>query len=82
MIIKNIKLINFRNHLTYSLNCDSNITLIIGDNGFGKTSILEAIYILATGKSFRAPDSDIINRDSDFYRLELEYENGEKITTT
>lgn len=82
MIIKNIKLINFRNHLTYSLNCDSNITLIIGDNGFGKTSILEAIYILATGKSFRAPDSDIINRDSDFYRIELEYENGEKITTT
>ena len=82
MIIKSIRLTNFRNHLSYSLDCNKDITLIIGDNGFGKTSILEAIYILTRGKSFRATDPEIINRGSDFYRIELEYENGEKITAT
>ena len=82
MIIKSIKLVNFRNHQEYFLDCHKDTTLIIGDNGFGKTSILEAIYILTRGKSFRATDAEIINRDSDFYRIELEYQNGEIITAT
>lgn len=82
MIIKKIKLVNFRNHSTFTLDCDPDITLIIGNNGFGKTSILEAIYISTRGKSFRATDSEIINLGSDFYRIELEYQNGEKIIVT
>ena len=82
MIIKSIKLINFRNHHEYFLDCHNNTTLIIGNNGFGKTSILEAIYILTRGKSFRATDSEILNRKSDYYRIELEYYNGEKVTAT
>ena len=43
---------------------------------------MEAIYILTRGKSFRATDSEIINHQSDFYRIELEYQNGEKIIAT
>ena len=82
MIINNIKLTNFRNHSSYSLNCNRNITLIIGNNGFGKTSILEAIYILMRGKSFRATDPEIIKHESDFYRIELEYDNGETIAAS
>ena len=82
MIIKNITLTNFRNHRQYHLKCESNTSLILGENGWGKTSILEAIYILTRGKSFRATDPEIINRDSDFYRIELEYTNGEKSTAT
>ena len=73
MIIKDIKLTNFRNHKNYNLECKPNITLILGSNGFGKTSILEAIYILTRGKSFRATDPEILNRGSNFYRIELEY---------
>lgn len=82
MIIKNIKLVNFRNRQEYSLNFNDNITLILGDNGFGKTSILEAIYILTRGKSFRATDAEILNRGSSFYRIELEYQNGETISAS
>ncbi len=77
MIIKSIKLFNFRNHAKYELICDNNTSLIIGENGSGKTSVLEAIYILTNGKSFRATDPEIIKRDADFYRAELEYINGE-----
>ena len=73
MIIKSIKLFNFRNHTEYSLNCQDETSLILGENGSGKTSVLEAIYILTRGKSFRATDPEII---------ELEYINGETHTAT
>ena len=82
MFIKSISLTNFRNHDHYFLNCNPTTTLILGENGCGKTSVLEAIYILTQGKSFRATDPDIIKRDTDFYRIELEYDTGEKIVAT
>ncbi|MBR3176090.1 DNA replication and repair protein RecF [Candidatus Saccharibacteria bacterium] len=82
MIIKSIKLINFRNHTEYYLECLDNTSLILGANGCGKTSVLEAIYILTRGKSFRATDPDIVKKGSTFYRIELEYQNGEKNIVT
>ena len=82
MLIKSISLTNFRNHSTYHLDCNKDTTLILGENGCGKTSVLEAIYILTRGKSFRATDPDILKRGEGFYRIELEYDNGEKIIAT
>ncbi len=80
MLIKSISLNNFRNHAKYHLDCKPTTTLILGENGCGKTSVLEAIYILTQGKSFRATDPDIIKRNTDFYRIELGYDTGEKTT--
>lgn len=82
MIIKSIKLVNFRNHSEYILECNDDTSLILGENGSGKTSVLEAIYILTRGKSFRATDQEIIKNNTDFYRIELEYSNGEKNIAT
>jgi DNA replication and repair protein RecF len=46
------------------------INIVYGDNGSGKTSLLEAIQILATGKSFRTPHiRSIIHHDSDYLRV-------------
>lgn len=77
MIIKSIKLFNFRNHSEYTLLCKDETSLILGENGSGKTSVLEAIYILTRGKSFRATDPEIIKRGEPFYRIEIEFTNGE-----
>ena len=82
MIIKSVKLTNFRNHRTYLLECKNNTSLILGANGCGKTSVLEAIYILTRGKSFRATDSDILKRGEDFYRIELQYQSGKTTIAT
>ena len=82
MIIKTISLTNFRNHENFKLNCKPTTTLILGENGCGKTSVLEAIYILTQGKSFRATDQDIIKRNTDFYRIELIFDNESKIIAT
>ena len=82
MIVKNIKLTNFRNHTKYVLNCEDMTSLIIGENGSGKTSVLEAIYIATRGKSFRATDQDILKRGKQYYRIELNYSSGEDIIVT
>jgi DNA replication and repair protein RecF len=54
MYLKNLKLVNFRNFKKNKFEFSGRITTIVGDNTTGKTNILEAIYLLASGKSFKA----------------------------
>ncbi|MBQ3445511.1 DNA replication and repair protein RecF [Candidatus Saccharibacteria bacterium] len=82
MLIQDINLTNFRNHSAYHLSCHPDTTLILGANGYGKTSVLEAIYILTRGKSFRATDPDILKRGAPFYRIEITYDTGESTIAT
>ena len=78
-IIKTIRLNNFRCHKDYRLDCNKGTTLILGENGCGKTSVLEAIYIALMGKSFRATDKDILMRGEEFYKIEVARSDGEAI---
>lgn len=70
-----LQLENFRNRSSYSLSLppDCACTVISGDNGRGKTNILEAIYMLSIGRSFRTnnPD-DLITWDGEYFRLQAE----------
>ena len=79
LIIRNIKLENFRCHKNHQKRFARSTTKILGPNGCGKTSVLEAVYITMRGKSFRAVDREIINYDQNYYRIELEYSDGRKI---
>lgn len=54
MIIKNLTLQNFRNYTKDSFSFSPHTTIIIGPNAIGKTNLIESIFLLATGKSFRA----------------------------
>lgn len=80
MIIKTIKLSNFRCHKLHRVDFKPDTTLIIGENGCGKTSVLEAIYEALQGKSFRAVDREIIKHGEEFYRLEVEFFDGSLVT--
>ena len=51
--IKSLKLINFRSHSNFSLILSGKPLAIIGDNGAGKTNILEAISLLSPGRGMR-----------------------------
>lgn len=53
-MIKRLVLQTFRNYSKKSFEFGPGTTLLVGPNAVGKTNILEAIYSLATGKSFRA----------------------------
>lgn len=54
MRFSHLALHNFRNYPKFKLNFDREITVIVGDNGSGKTALIEAIYLLSHGFSFRA----------------------------
>jgi len=66
MRLNNLQLINFRNYDNLHLNFKRNINLLVGKNGQGKTNIVEAIYMLSFGKSFRTnKDKEIIKFGSE-----------------
>ncbi len=58
MILNRILLQNFRNYESADFSFDPGITYIIGPNTAGKSNIIEAIYLLSYGKSFRAEKDD------------------------
>jgi DNA replication and repair protein RecF len=65
MLIENISLTNFRNYDQVTFNFSDGINLILGDNATGKTNLLEAVYLLSSGRSFRAGRiNQMINYDS------------------
>ena len=47
MFLKEIKLVNFRNYDKLNLSLSDGINIIYGENGQGKTNLLESIYYLA-----------------------------------
>lgn len=78
MLINNLLLKNFRNHKDIFLEFDNNLTFIYGDNGLGKTNILEAIHLLSTTKSLRSEyDKDLISYDAEFLIIKSKIKNSE-----
>ena len=74
MYIKKIKLKNFRNLEDINIDLDKDINVFYGDNAQGKTNIIEAIYLLSIGKSFRTNvDNEFINFSKDFSVIEIEF---------
>ena len=73
MHLNKLKLRNFRNYEDISLDFDSGVNLIVGDNAQGKTNLLESIAYLGSGKSFRAQKtSEMVRFDQDFADIEGE----------
>lgn len=64
MVLKNIDINNFRNYTSLSLDLNPRLNIFVGENGMGKTNILEAIYFLAITKSHRnSVDKKMIKQD-------------------
>jgi len=65
--LKRLELENYRNYTHINLSFDKNTILIVGDNGQGKTNLLESIYFLSTGRSHRTYSQDeLINWDKGY----------------
>ncbi len=79
MKITKLQLENFRNYKKFEFEFDSdkNFTLILGENGKGKTNFLEAVYVLSLGRSFRTLAHDeLIAFEMDYFRLTGEILDG------
>jgi DNA replication and repair protein RecF len=92
MFINNLSLNNFRNYEKQEVIFTNGINILVGSNGQGKTNVLEGIYYLLTGKSYRVShESELIHwGQKNFYLkanflaygrkycLESYYEKGKK----
>lgn len=75
-MLRKLELENYRNYQNLQLEFPEKVGLVylIGDNGQGKTNILEAIYMLALAKSFRlGQDEKLIKWDEGFGRIKGEF---------
>lgn len=73
MILKSLFLRNFRSYEEKEFSFSPGLNLFIGQNGIGKTNLLEAILFLSTGRSFRTPHlTDLIRHGETFFYIEAE----------
>ena len=79
MIIRKLSLINFKNHSAQNFEFSTQINCFVGNNGVGKTNILDALHYLSVAKSFLGnTDLNNIKLNEDFFALEGEIFDGEK----
>ena len=79
MFLKKLSLINYKNFESGEFDFDVKINCFVGDNGVGKTNVLDAIYHLAFGKSYFNPQSSQnIKHEEDFFVIEGHFEKKER----
>ncbi|MDD3415651.1 MAG: DNA replication/repair protein RecF [Lachnospiraceae bacterium] len=72
MIIKSLKLKNYRNYELLQMQFDPKINILYGDNAQGKTNILESLYLSGTTKSHRGTkDKDLIQFEHEESHIEV-----------
>lgn len=78
MVFTSVSLQSVRAHAAFKAVLSPRVTLIIGPNASGKTSVIEAIHIAVQGSSFKGSDSEILRETTSWYRIDLTDDDGEK----
>lgn len=79
MILTSLSLVNYKNFEGIQFEFDSKINCFVGNNGVGKTNVLDAIYHLSFGKSYFNPvTSQNIQHGKDFFVLDATYLKKDK----
>ncbi|AQX05474.1 DNA recombination protein RecF [Elizabethkingia meningoseptica] len=79
MLIQSIRLSQFKNHSFRQFDFSPQINCFVGNNGVGKTNILDALYYLSVGKSFLGnTDQNNIMQGEDFFNIEAVVADEEK----
>ncbi len=76
-MLKRLYLHHFRSYEKREFSFQEGINVIRGDNACGKTNLLEAVYLLSTGRSFRTVQlTDLIRHGEPFFYLEADFAAG------
>ena len=82
MPIDQIKLTGFRNHSETEMVFAPRINVIWGENGSGKTSVIEAVYILSIGKSFKTNRiNETVKHHTDVSIIEADFKKKKETET-
>ena len=78
MFLTDLNLINFRSFKKKAFQFSSNTSLLVGQNASGKTNVLEAIHLLAIGRSFRASlEAEMINYNQEVCLIKSKLQDGQ-----
>ena len=78
MILKHLSILNYKNLEEVELTLSPKINCFLGDNGMGKTNLLDAVYYLSFCKSHSNPiDSQVIMHDADLCMIQGKYETSD-----
>ncbi|MCL2072910.1 MAG: DNA replication/repair protein RecF [Marinilabiliaceae bacterium] len=78
MHLKHLNIINYKNIKTVELDFLEGINCFVGNNGAGKTNLLDAIYYLSFCKScFNSTENHLINHNEDFFVIQGEYQRND-----
>ncbi|RZL35990.1 MAG: DNA replication and repair protein RecF [Pedobacter sp.] len=79
MWLKNITLLNFKNYASAELTFTKTVNAFVGNNGAGKTNLLDAIHYLCLCKSYFNPiDSQQIKTDEELFLIQGDFDRKEK----
>lgn len=79
MLLKKISLINYKNFTSRTFEFDPKINCLVGNNGMGKTNVLDAIYYLSFGKSYFNPiATQNIKHGEEFFVIDGEFEKNNR----
>ena len=81
LTLKTLQLTNFKNYSQAALELSQKLNCFVGDNGMGKTNLLDAIHTVCLAKShFQTSDQNLVKTGETFFRLESEFERaGERV---
>lgn len=79
MMITDLRLQHFRSYTDASFELADGVNIIVGPNASGKTNILEAVLVLASGSSYRARDAELMQFGAPWTRLDADTPHGSRI---
>lgn len=72
-MLKSISLTHFKNYTGQTVVFSDGLNFVVGQNGMGKTNLLDAVYYLCMAKSHSTPhDRDTVQFEAPFFRIEAE----------
>ena len=78
LVLRKLQLVHFKNFNEADISFSEKINCFVGNNGSGKTNVLDAIHYLSVTKSyFNSVDTQNIQHDKPFFVIEGKYEKGE-----
>ena len=80
MILKFISLLNFKNHGNLKVDFINEVNCFLGNNGVGKTNLLDAIYYLSFSKSYyNTLESDNVKNGENFFMIKGSFINESEV---
>lgn len=77
-MITDLRLQHFRSYKDASFELSPGVNIVVGPNASGKTNLLEALLLLARGSSYRAKDSELVQFDKPWGRLDAHLAEGQR----